>query len=336
MKKVSFFIIVNFVVAIFSQDLLSGYPPAIDLPYEDIQTVTGFLRMTYQGKKTSELPEWSLENFVEDKKSSATGGIWKNNTKKRFVIAYHGKKSFIRAEQDLIEATPNYNLQGKIDRQAFDIEKSLHEKLSSSLNPENKSEYEYIFTGYGLGGSVAALAASRFVSTYKLSENQVKIINFSSSKIGDEVFTKSLYEKLPLTNILHFHRHLDIDFGASTKHVGTPIEITITEGVIDTVSHIFTKLPRRTLEIGTATAGFYALSNYLPYLNHSNSQNNYLVGCATGLALTLMGAYDFFTCTDIPSDDLVTRAFCYTQTRNKTGVNLSEAGKIWMLFGSRT
>ncbi len=146
------------------------------------------------------------------------GAVYANNN--TVVFGFHGSYWLVDWLQDfqpkLIQAQPNYGFSGNI-HSGFaqvieclfdDFERACKEANGARSVAEAIKNRELVFTGHSLGGALAVLTAAKFTARYKklLEANQVKVITFSSPRVGDLDFVKSIYAMIPEkpTNIINF------------------------------------------------------------------------------------------------------------------------------------
>ena len=216
----------------------STFPKALECSTEDIKDVTRLIR-------TGSLPELTGRRIETE--GITYGYVALSERSKRFFVSFNDFPRFF----ELLRYSPlsqclggceknalEYGLDGNVDKRICTMEnkirrviKNLFAEILYTGSRDSSENYDYIFCGYGSGGSLASLAAVSFVKEERLRENQVKVITFSASGLGDRNFAKSYHGIIPLYNDLNFTRHMDIPSHLWT--VGLPIEMTAIEGLFE-------------------------------------------------------------------------------------------------------
>jgi hypothetical protein len=308
---------------------------AIDMDYEDLQKVSGLLRVASGGKQ-----EETVEKQWGNIEPNSRNEVWicHDESNQRIFIAYPDVKSYNPFYKFLdLESEYNcYGMTGGVYKKAVDLEKSLDQILQDTLFKtlgDKCQSYEYIFAGYGLGGAAAVLAASRLLVNlnsscrkYELnSDNRVKIINFSATKVGDNIFVDEVHQKIKLKNILHFQRHFDIDPRMSSQYVGIPLEITPIEGFYNNF------FSRNSIILGFSLVSACIAKKY--YFNNFIEcciEENQIIFSGYIMKSIILGAIYYLYYPSISSDEILMRAFSYAKGRN----NRLEDNKFQKRIGS--
>lgn len=152
-------------------------------------------------------------------RTDAWGAVYVNAN--QVIFGFHGSYWLIDWLQDFNMRSNNassWEHRGRVHKGFFDIvnccfgdlEKAAREILGGSEEDRFKNK-EIIFTGHSLGGALALLAAARFTAnTQNLEPHQVKVITFSSPRVGDKEFKQSVLKKIPLEDIINFTCEADI------------------------------------------------------------------------------------------------------------------------------
>lgn len=252
----------------------STFPKALECS-EDIKDITRLVR-------TETLPELASRRIENN--GVTYGYVTLSKKSRRFFVSFKNFSPFLDFSQCFLgckKEAREYGLNGNVDKHIYTIENNLRPIIKSlfveilyassgSLKIDDPTKnFDYIFCGYGSGGSLASLAALSLVKEGAQLENQVKVITFSASGLGDRDFVKNYHRNIPLYNALNFTRHLDISLSGLWT-VGIPIEMTAIEGIGE---HVFPS--KRTLQKifwGSLVAvGIYQLyyyrnqsSNFIP------------------------------------------------------------------------
>jgi Lipase (class 3) len=103
-------------------------------------------------------------------------------------------------------------------------------------------ETEIFAIGHSLGGALASLSAVKMYRDEELPSGQVKVVSFSSPKIGSHDFITRAEELVGMRNVINFHCGLDIVASLPPqflgfKEFGVPIRTLFLERLVDKGFH---------------------------------------------------------------------------------------------------
>ena len=257
------------------------------------------------------------------------------------VFGFHG--SFWLADwvqNSAFNLVPAVFVNGNIHQGFNEIVNAIFDDMlavSHLMTDEDIGNKEIIFTGHSLGGALATLAGSKFL-TYatSLKANQVKIITFSAPRVGDKEFVECVSAIIPQNppNILNLvcNRdiipHLPLRYWMRYENLGLWIDVLSMEqrlnkvqkgiqywkaGGIDRRSHVFMRFWRHPILDACVNVALVNLSKVL-FKSTASTQNKVMMFglfCAkTSLALFGESALFFH---EIPTKDTIRCAWASAQ-----------------------
>jgi hypothetical protein len=133
-----------------------------------------------------------------------------------------------------------FHIPGKLPRTIIDSLEYYKTQLNKN---ETSSSTEFIFTGYGNNGKIAVALSALWLNEYtKIKKqpprpNQIKVITFFASNVGDDEFNDFMKTSLGQNNILDFSTYFSSYFQSPT-HCGIPILILPDEQFIESIKNI--------------------------------------------------------------------------------------------------
>jgi|APCry1669189844_1035258.scaffolds.fasta_scaffold17280_1 Lipase (class 3) len=114
---------------------------------------------------------------------------------------------------------------GKVHRGFYrmlnEIEGDLCAKLTTMGLFDGAKNKPVYFIGHSRGGALATLAAAKIFSTFEnLHSHQVKVITFSSPRVGNREFVNDFHRKVGRDNIITFYCNTDLVPGAPLESHG--------------------------------------------------------------------------------------------------------------------
>jgi pimeloyl-ACP methyl ester carboxylesterase len=102
------------------------------------------------------------------------------------------------------------------------IEENLVERLVAFFGVEATQSKPIYFVGHSRGGAIATLAAAKRLAVLEevVRPNQVKVVTFSSPRVGNRVFVRDLHSRIGRDNILTFYCNTDVVSGTPLERWG--------------------------------------------------------------------------------------------------------------------
>jgi len=155
---------------------------------------------------------WQQREFYTSQELAGT--IYSHPQHNQVVVGLNGLYSKLQGlNLSLIPATP-HGLTGNVHKGVSTLVHNLFGSMVQAIQNINhglQGHPEIIFTGHGLGGSVALLCMAQFLSIHNENlPNQIKVVTFSAPHLGDQTFVHHLHQLASELNILQFYCSLDI------------------------------------------------------------------------------------------------------------------------------
>lgn len=101
------------------------------------------------------------------------------------------------------------------------IEENLLERLEVFFGEEATRSKPIYFVGHSRGGALATLAAAKGFGVFGgVRPNQVKVVTFSSPRVGNRAFVRDLHSRIGRDNILTFYCNTDVVSGTPLERWG--------------------------------------------------------------------------------------------------------------------
>ena len=148
---------------------------------------------------------------VEIEKSGFFGSAYINSQDKIVIIAYRGtEKSIVDIKNDVAMGIKDH-----IPAQFYDAEK-FYREVQNKLD-DKVTEYQIIFTGHSLGGSIAELMGAKYGN---------ETVTFNAFGVGNIKNLEIIYTE----NIINYGNTDDFVYNAKgAKHIGLTIQISTNE-----------------------------------------------------------------------------------------------------------